>query len=331
MVLLHDAPHHEAESFTLFNVSERRFQEIVRSADVLWNLCGAAKQPLLSLFKRRVLIDLDPGVYQLSGLEWDMGLSDHEVLFTIGAKILDADCEVPTLDADWQPISPFVFLPMWDRAPDPGPRAAFTSVTQWEWREIWLSERILSRSKRDAYLRHIDLPGRTGLPFELAANIDPEDATGDRELLTSRGWRLVHPHQVVGSPAAYQQYIAASRAEFLCPKPIYTDLRTGWLSDRSMCYLATGRPVVCEDTGFPDRVPTGLGLLAFRTVEEAAEAVTEVYANYGRHAAAARELAVDLFDSRRRLTEMLDNCLSSGGRRRVAQATALKMVLGSYV
>jgi hypothetical protein len=331
MVLLHDSPDHEAESFTLFNSSERRFQEVVRSADVLWNLCGAAKQPLLSLFRRRVLIDLDPGVYQLSGLEWDMGLSDHDVFFTIGEKVNDADCEIPDLGVRWQPISPFVFLPMWPAAPDPGREAAFTSVTQWEWREIWLGERVLSRSKREAYLRCIDLPGRTGLRFELAANIDPEDDTGDRELLLSHGWKLVHPHEAVRTPTAYRRYIAGSRAEFLCPKPVYVDLRTGWLSDRSVCYLASGRPVICEDTGFPERVPTGTGLLAFRTVDEAAEAITDVHADYERHAAAARELAVDLFDSRDRLGKMLEMSFATAGRRRVARAAALNMALGSYL
>jgi hypothetical protein len=331
IVLLHDSPHHEAQSFTLFNSSERRFEEIMRTADVLWNLCGAAKQPLLSMFRSRVLIDLGPGVYQLSALEWNMGLSDHDLFLTIGAKIGDPDCEVPTVGVDWRPMSPFVYLPAWRPAPDPGPQAPFTSITQWEWRELWHGGRVLSRSKREAYLRYIDLPRRTGLPFELAANIDPADDTGDRELLIGHDWRLVHPHEVVQTPAEYRRYIMRSRAEFLCPKPVYADMRTGWLSDRSVCYLATGRPVVCEDTGFGDRIPTGLGLLSFKTVDEATEAVAEVSGNYARHSAAARELAEEHFDSSKRLAEMVEMSFSSGRRHRVARATALNMVLGSYV
>ena len=308
IVLLHDGsrPNHDVESFAVLNASEQRFDEIVRSADAVWNLCGAAKPPLLSRFGRRVLIDLDPGVYQLSDLSWDMGLGNHDVFLTIGTKIQDEDSEVPARGVEWQPMLPFVFLPEWREEPDPGPQAPFTSLTQWEWREMWLGDRVLSRSKRDAYLRFLDLPARTGLPFELAANIDPGDETGDRALLASHGWSWVHPHVKAGTPAAYRTYIAASRAEFLCPKPIYADLRTGWFSDRSVCYLATGRPVVCEETGFSDRIPTGEGLFAFRDLDQAATAVEDVHANYARHRAAARELAVELFDSRRRLAAMVE-------------------------
>jgi hypothetical protein len=316
IVLLHDSgsPDHVAESFTLFNATPERFRRIVRDADVLWNLCGAAKQPLLSMFKRRALIDLDPGVYQLSALTWDMGLSDHEVFFTVGTKMHDDDCEVPDLGVEWHPITPMVFLPRWSVAPDPGPDAPFTSITQWEWREMWLDGRILSRSKREAYLRYLDLPRETGLPCELAANFDPRDDTGDPELLRSHGWRLAHPHEQAGTPFAYRRYIEGSRAELLCPKPIYRDLNTGWLSDRSACYLATGRPVVCEDTGFSDRFPTGDGLLAFRDFDGAAAAMEDVHAHYPRHMAAARELATELFDSRRGLSAMLETSLSAGAR-----------------
>jgi hypothetical protein len=228
------------------------------------------------------------------------------VFLTIGVKIHDPDSEVPTRGVDWQPMLPFVFLPEWGAQPDPGPRAPFTSLTQWEWREMWIGDRVLSRSKREAYLRFLDLPARTGVPFELAANIDPGDDTGDRELLASHGWNWVHPHEKAGTPDAYRSYITASRAEFLCPKPIYVDLRTGWFSDRSVCYLAIGRPVVCEDTGFSDRIPTGAGVFAFRDFDGAVAAVEEVDADYARHSAAARELAAELFDSRKRLAAMVE-------------------------
>jgi len=103
IVLLHDGsrPNHDVETFDVRNATEQRFDEVVRGADVLWNLCGAAKQPLLSRFARRVLIDLDPGVYQVSDLTWDMGLAHHEVLFTVGGKIHDQDSEVPTRDVEY--------------------------------------------------------------------------------------------------------------------------------------------------------------------------------------------------------------------------------------
>jgi hypothetical protein len=315
IVLLHDSdsPDHYAEAFTLFNSTRDHFQRVVGRADVLWNLCGAAKEPLLSLFKRRALIDLDPGVFQVSGLTWDMGIEQHDVLFTVGMKMHDPDCQVPDLGVTWHPIKPNVFLPRWPSAPDPGPEAPFTSVTQWEWREMWHEGRILSRSKREAYLRVLDLPARTGLPCELAANFDPHDDTGDPQLLVAHGWRLNHPHMCARSPFAYRRYIESSRAELLCPKPIYADLKTGWFSDRSACYMATGRPVICHETGFSDRLPTGEGLLSFETLDEAAAAMEDVHAHFGRHSAAAREIAIEHFDSQRGLARMVEISLGAGG------------------
>jgi hypothetical protein len=191
-------------------------------------------------------------------------------------------------------------------APDPGPDAPFASVTQWTWEALYLGERRVSVSKRDAYLEYVEMPERAGRPFELAANIAPTDTTGDRAALRRHGWRLVHPHRVARSPAAYQRYIASTRGEFACPKPIHRELRTGWFSDRSACFLASGRPVVTEDTGFSERLPTGAGLLAFDDIVGAVAAVHEVDRDFGRHARAARALAADLLDSRRCLTAMLE-------------------------
>ena len=173
-------------------------------------------------------------------------------------------------------------------------------------------------AKRAAYLRYLDLPRRAGRPFELAANIHREDPTGDRELLTGHGWRLVHPYDVAASPGAYRDYIAASRAEICCPKPVFRELRTGWLSDRSACYLASGRPVLAEDTGFSEFLPTGIGLVTFTDLEEATDAVAAIDGDYTRHQRAARELAETHLDSRQCLAAML----SASGRTRDREARA---------
>ncbi len=147
-----------------------------------------------------------------------------------------------------------------------------------------------------------------GRPFELAVNLHPHDRTGDRELLRAAGWRLVHPYRVAGTVSGYQRYLRRSRAELGCPKPIHRELRTGWFSDRSACYLASGRPVLIEDTGLSDHLPTGEGLLVFRDMAEAVAGVEEIDRNYARHQRAARRLAEDLLDSRRCLTAMLAAC-----------------------
>jgi hypothetical protein len=295
-------------SAEVYGASAQRVEEIARSADLVWNYACALRPPLLSLFKRRALVDGDPGHLQVSALSWDMGLRDHDAFLTAGGKLHDADCAVPTLGVTWHPFPQFVYLPMWDVAPDPGPQAPFTSVTQWNWGEIWLGKRPLSIAKRDAYLQYVALPRRAGRPFELAANIHPADQTGDRELLLDYGWTLVDPHEVAQTPAAYQAYIRSSRAELCCPKPIYRDLRTGWFSDRSACYLASGRPVLAEDTGSGDWLPTGHGLVAFRDEGEALAGVAEIDGNYAHHAQAARDLTEAYLDSRRCLPAMLATC-----------------------
>jgi hypothetical protein len=214
---------------------------------------------------------------------------------------------VPTLGREWHTFRPFVHLPAWPAVSDPGPASPFTSVTHWRWEDEvfeW-NGGLISTSKREAYIRYLDVPRRAGRSFELAAHIHPEDDTGDRELLREHGWSLVHPEQIAGSPASYRAYIQRSRAEFACVKPVYSALRTGWLSDRSVCYLASGRPVLCEDTGLPAQIPTGEGLLTFSSLADAVAAVDEVDSRYNEHARAARELAETLFDARACLAEMV--------------------------
>ena len=214
----------------------------------------------------------------------------------------------PHLGVKWHGFVPFRYMPMWNVAPDPGEDAPFSSVTQWTWEYLDLKGRALSVSKRDAYLRYIDLPERVGRSFELAANIHSNDPTGDRELLLKMGWKLVNPHRVARSPSIYQNYIKQSRAEFSCPKPIHRELKSGWFSDRSACYLASGRPVLAEDTGFSEHLPTGRGLLCFNNLEEALAGVAEIDGNYPKHMSAARELAEEYLSSQKWLPSMLSAC-----------------------
>ncbi len=291
-----------------YGFARNRVREIVRDADLLWNFACGLREPLLSLFKRRVLIDGDPGHLQVSALSQNLDIENHHVFLTVGTKIHDFDCEVPTFGLNWRPFIQFVYLPLWQAAPYPGRDAPFTSITEWTWEELWINNRVLSVSKRDAYLRYLDLPKRSRRSFEIAANIDPEDRTGDRELLQEHRWKLVHPHSIARTPGAYRHYIRRSRAEFLCPKPIHSLLRTGWFSDRSACYLASGRPVLMENTGLGNHLPTGEGLLTFSNIDEAIEKVAEIDANYVRHARAARALAETYLDSRKQLSAMLAAC-----------------------
>lgn len=299
------------ETAEVYGMPRSRVLEIIRNADLLWNFCGSLTGVLLSRFKHRVLVDLDPGHLQVSALTTDLRLEDHDTFLTVGAKMEDADCEVPTLGARWKRFLPFVHLASWQPAPDPGARAPFSSVTQWTWGEedeLELNGRRLGTGKRDAYFPYLTLPGLVQRPLELAANLAPDDRTGDRELLQSLGWHLVAPHCVAATPDAYRRYIRRSRGEIGCVKPIFRQLRTGWFSDRSAAYLASGRPVVLEETGFSDVLPTGRGLLAFRDLEEAAGAIRTIDADYRRHSLAARELAEAYLSSSTNLSGMLRAC-----------------------
>ncbi|MPZ77591.1 MAG: hypothetical protein GEU77_13825 [Deltaproteobacteria bacterium] len=309
-VLLYDQDLNEPtlEQSRVYGMTKSRIKEIAQRADLLWNFACGLREPLLSLFRRRVLLDLDPGHLQVSALTCKMGIREHDTFLSVGAKLHEPDCEVPTLGVKWHSFLPSVYLPMWTVAPDPGEEAPFSSVTHWTWEELELEGRILSVSKRDAYLKYIDLPKQARRRFELAANIHPDDDTGDRESLLNHGWNLAPPYRVAGTPASYRRYIKGSRAELQCPKPIHTQLKTGWFSDRSVCYLASGRPVLAEETGFSDHLPTGRGLIAFNNLEEAVAGVAEIDGNYPKHMRAARELAEEYLSSRKWLPSMLSAC-----------------------
>jgi hypothetical protein len=178
---------------------------------------------------------------------------------------------------------------------------AYTSVSGWSGNE-WIQdgEQLYENTKRVSFLRFLDLPKHTPSTLELALNLgfgDPDE--GDRSGLLSHGWRVRSAAQVAGTPESYRHYIQRSRGEFGCAKPFYILKQTAWISDRTVCYLASGKPAVVQDTGGSHGLPGGSGLLRFSTLEEAAAALAEVEADYARHCQAARELAEAHFDARR--------------------------------
>jgi hypothetical protein len=266
------------------------------------------RQPLLSSFKRRALLDGDPGHLQIAQSMVDLDLDYHDVFLTVGARINASDSLIPKLGHGWRTFEQLIYLPLWKCGSNPASDAPFTSITEWTWEELHYGGQIFSVSKRAAYLKYLRLPRLVNCSLELATNIGHSDPTGDRVLLSENGWRLVDPHQVASCPRRYQEYIRDSRGEFICPKPIHVQLRTGWFSERSLSYLASGRPVIAEETGFSERIPTGLGLFAFHDLSTAAAAIAEVGANYERHRRAARELVEAYFDWRKTVDTILSAC-----------------------
>lgn len=154
------------------------------------------------------------------------------------------------------------------------------------------------------FRKFAELPRRVDADFEVALDIDAADQS-DVEHMGANGWRLADPLAAAGTPAAYRSFIRSSGAEISIAKNIYVDTKSGWFSDRSACFLASGRPVLALDTGFDGLLPTGEGLLAFRTLEEAVEGVEEILGDWPRHSRAARALAEEEFDAEKVLGGML--------------------------
>jgi hypothetical protein len=282
-------------------------RRVARHADVVVNISGMlADADLLEPIPIRVYLDLDPAFVQLwqavEGI--DMRFGGHTHFVTVGARIGQAACAVPTCGVRWLHTLPPVVLTEWPPA-ETIERDAFTTVGNWRGYGSIEHEGVLYGQKAHSLRRFFDLPSRTGERFEVALAIHP-DETRDLEALSQNRWDLVDPQQVAGTPGAYRQFVRGSRAELGIAKSGYVNSRCGWFSDRSACYLASGRPVLAQDTGFGDVLPAGRGLLAFESADDVLAGIQALRQDYRGHAAAARELAEAYLDSDRVLARFLD-------------------------
>jgi hypothetical protein len=273
---------------------------------VLLNLAGSLRSALRQPFRRTILYDLDPGLYQIWAEQWGpaMGVGQHDVHLTIGQHLGAADSPVPLLGVEWHKTWPAVHLPSWEKAG--GDAGCYTTVTQW-WSPESASRdgELYDCSKRNSFLQFLDMPRRSGVCLELAANIHPCE-TADLALLASNGWRRVEPEVVARTPQLYRDYISASRGEFGCAKPAYVKARPGWISDRTVCYLASGRPCIVQDTGAAEHLPRSRALQFFTTGEEAVEAIRLTESDYPGVCAEARAFAEEWFSTEVVLPRILD-------------------------
>lgn len=280
--------------------------EKLGEADLLLNVMGYLEDPeLLARARRRVFLDIDPGFGQM----WrELGLCDvfrgHDAFVTVGTRVGRDDCRVPTGGLAWIPTLPPVVLDHWTPATGRGTR--FTSVGSWRgpWAPVDYDGQRYGLRVHE-FRRFAAVPRESGLDFEMALDIDPEDQA-DAASLADGGWRLSDPHAVCATPDDYRRYVQGSLAEFGVAKGMYVHARTGWVSDRTACYLASGRPAVVQDTGLDGALETGTGLLTFSTPDQAISAARTVHADWSRHARAARALAVEHLDSDRVLGRLVD-------------------------
>ena len=281
-------------------------------AEVLVNVSGMLTDPqLLEMVPIRAYLDLDPAFNQLwhavCGI--DMRFEGHTHFVTVGQAIGKPDCPIPTCGHSWIPTLPPVVLERWPAAPRT-PAAAVTTVANWRGYGSIEHDGVRYGQKAHSLRALIDLPARTREHLSLALAIH-RDEVSDLEALAENGWELTDPAEAAATPSQYRQFIQQSKAELGLAKSGYVVSRCGWFSDRSACYLASAKPVVAQDTGFPAYVPAGEGLLVFSNVEEAARALEQVAGAYDHHCKLARALAEEHFDSDRVLTRLLQRIRAS--------------------
>jgi len=307
-VLLHQrtpSDVHDLSGFDFHGMDESEFRSLLKGPTVLLNLSYSVRPPLTEFFERRILINIDPTeiCYWMEKLE--LGQSSHNEFWTIGLNIHSPECKLPTppVGVEWKTFYPIVDTELLLPAPRPT-QNRFTTVGQWYW-EGWLEIDGVYRdfSKCAQFKPYMNLPQVVPeVEWEMAMHMNLDDAESAR--IRSHGWRHVYPHDVVFSPEAYFDYIRSALAEFT---PVKVDdlTRTGWISDRAAAFLALGRPVITESTAAEKFLPEQSGFLWVHDEATAAEAAREVLKDWTRLSKAARECAVEYFDSVKNIQKIL--------------------------
>jgi hypothetical protein len=290
---------------SLAGLSRKEALERTRGARLLLNVMGfMTDQELLEAARRRVFLDIDPGFGQVW---WELGLADvfagHDVFVTVGRNVGSDGCGVPTCGLRWLTAPHPVLL---ESCPPARGGDGFTSVGSWRGPYDGLEFRGRRLGLRaHEFRRFAELPRHVDARFRMALDIDPSDRE-DIALLRGAGWRLVDPRTVAADPGTYLRFVRGSRAELTVAKGMYVELQSGWLGDRTVCYLASGKPALVQDSGLGTHYPLGEGLLAFRTLDELVDGVRRIEADYAIHACAARKLAEQHFDARRVLGQLVE-------------------------
>jgi hypothetical protein len=283
--------------------------ELLREADVVINLCGAT-EPREEHQRCRCLVYLqtDPGKVQIE-LEQNHPRScalrsTHQFFFTYGYNIGADDCRLPTGGVRWRPTRPPVVLGEWQ--PNlAGERAAFGTVCTWHNKgmDVEIGGEKYFWSKDVNFRKFLEVARRANQPIELATDLS---SGPDYDRALQGGFTIVPAVPMSLDLDLYRGYVTSSRGEFTAAKDIYARTRSGWFSDRSVCYLAAGRPVVTQRTGFEKYIPEGCGLMGFDTADEAVEAIRAINADYPRHSRVAREIAMEYFDASTVLSEIAE-------------------------
>ncbi len=295
-----------------FGVTAAAAEAVLRRADLVLNFHHAIDPRVLACARRTALVDIDPGLTQTWMSTGALRVPSHDVYFTIGETVGTRSARFPDCGVRWVPIHPPICLELWPYVHD-SRSEVFTTVAGW-WSGKWIKvieegkEVLYDNNKRVAFLECAALPGMTTQPLELALLLADGDVE-DRCVLERHGWHIRDAREVASTPERYQAYIQGSRGEWSCAKPVFVKFQNAWVSDRTVCYLASGKPVVVQHTGPSAYLPNGEGMFRFTTLEEAAAALEAINADYPRHCRAARDIAATCFDAKHVLARVLNEAL----------------------
>ena len=276
--------------------------------DLLLNMRYDVRQSVVNRFRRTALIDIDPGLLQLWASKGRINLARHDSYLTIGETVGQPDALFPDCGVRWHYTPPPVFLPAWPPA-KADPSAPYTTVSQWWGEYLELGDDYFDNSKRVSFLDYVDLPSRTPVRLELALCMGRSEHE-ERKLLESKGWKIRDAWNEIPTPEQYRTYLQQSRGEFSCAKRSCMRLQNAWISERTLCYLATGKPAIVQHTGPSRFLPDNEGLLRFRSLEEAASLLDLAESDYERHSLAARALAEEYFDAQKVAARVLEVALA---------------------
>jgi hypothetical protein len=300
--------YHDAHTDTWHGPAAGTIEERMRRAQLVINLSGVNPlHPSLAEAPVRAFIDHEPALTQVRHLTDPRAVElakQHNRFLTFGENIGSSSCTVPDDGFDWQPTRQPVVLDAWPVTPGP-PDGRFTTVMQWDSHPPRDLDGARYGMKSGSFMPYIDLPQKVESAFELAMG----NATAPVDLLRSKGWELRNPLGPSRDLGTYQGYIASSKGEFTVAKHGYVVTHGGWFSERSAVYMASGRPVLTQETGFSDWLPTGEGVLAFSSPDEAIAGVQEINARYDLHCRRARELVDGYFDARKVLSDMIEDLM----------------------
>ncbi len=294
-------------------LSWERLLDIAESTGLLINISGhLTLPPLLQRIRRKAYLDVDPGFTQFWHADPDIPftIGEHDYYFTIGENIGLPSCPIPTCGFQWRTTRQPLLIEDWPVVAI-AEHGRFTTVANWRGPFGPVNVRGHTYGlKVHEFRKYATLPSKCwaspgGLTFEVALSIHPAD-NKDKALLLENGWRIVDPRLVAGDPAAFRRYVQDSGVEWSVAQGMYVDTSSGWFSERSVRYLASGKPVLVQDTGFSADLPTGAGLVSFRNLDEAVAGVQCIVNDYEQHSVAARAIAEAYFDSDRVIGKFIE-------------------------